>query len=116
MDLRPEVSQLVGRGRLPSSNSAIPTIQAWQEALEKIKPPVSDAEATALITLLPANDDECYGLAWTLVHIIESAPNWPLQDHLQDTTNPWIARLRRAGERKQTGQTGSRGGTGSERI
>jgi hypothetical protein len=94
--MRPEVKHLVGRGRLPSSNSNVSTIQAWQEGLEKITPPVSDSEAAALIELFPLYDDECYGLAWTLLHLIESAPDWPLEDYLHDRTNPWVARLRQA--------------------
>jgi hypothetical protein len=94
--MRPAVTQLVGKGRLPSSNSAIPVIREWQEALEKIERPVSDSEAAALLGLFPTNDDECYGIAWTLLHLVESAPNWPLQDCLQDRTNPWVARLRQA--------------------
>lgn len=94
--MRLEVKHLIGKGQLPSSDSGIPTIEQWQEALEKIKPPLSDEEAIALTRLFPTNDDECYGLAWTLIHLVETAPSWPLKDCLHDKCNPWIARLRQA--------------------
>jgi hypothetical protein len=94
--MRPEVQHLVGMGQLPSSASAIPIIQEWQEALENIKPPLSDEEAVALTKLLPNAEDECYGLAWTLIHLIETAPTWPLSHDIEESDNPWIARLRQA--------------------
>ena len=91
--MRPEVEELISRGRLPSSDSDFVKIQQWQETLEKINPPLSNEEAAALIELFPADEDECYGLAWTLVHIVETAPSWPLQECLENEGNPWIARL-----------------------
>ncbi|ADV62992.1 hypothetical protein Isop_2418 [Isosphaera pallida ATCC 43644] len=94
--MRPEIHQLVGKGRLPSSTSSIPIIEEWQTALEKIKPPLSDEEAVALSKLFPNSEDECFGLAWTLVHLVETAPSWPIQACLQDKSNPWIVRLRQA--------------------
>jgi hypothetical protein len=94
--IRPVVSQLVAQGVLPSSGSAIPKIEQWQAALEKVKAPLSDEEAAALLDLFPTTEDECYGLAWTLLHLVETAPGWPLQC-LNRKQGPWIARLRNAG-------------------
>lgn len=91
--MRLEVVRLIACGKLPSSTSEGAAIQGWQEALEGIATPVSDQEASALAMLFPDDDDECYGLAWSLIHLIESAPNWPLQDCLRDAMNPWIALL-----------------------
>jgi len=96
--MRPEITHLVGKGQLPSSGSDILAIQQWQQGLEKIKPPLSNEEAAALAGLFPTSDDECYGLAWTLVHLVETAPGWPLQECLQNRDNPWIARLRHAAQ------------------
>jgi hypothetical protein len=45
--------------------------------------------------------DDCYGVAWTLLHLIESAPGWPLHDCLQDIRNEWTERLRLRAERQQ---------------
>jgi hypothetical protein len=94
--MRSEVSHLVDMGPLPPSSSGAQRINDWQEAVERVKPPLTDEEAEALTSLFPANEDECYGLAWVLVHLVESAPNWPLEQCLQDRGNPWIASLRRA--------------------
>jgi hypothetical protein len=94
--MRPEIVQLVSKGPLPSLSSSITMIEGWHEALEKIKPPLSDEEAAALIGLFPAREDERYGLAWTLVHPVETTPNWPLREYLKDRDNPWIAHLRQA--------------------
>lgn len=55
-------------------------------------PPVTNEEARVLVTLF--GPDECYGLAWTLVHLIETAPGWPIADCLGGTGNEWIQRLR----------------------
>jgi hypothetical protein len=33
-------------------------------------------------------------MAWTLVHLVESAPGWPLLGQLPDLDNPWITLLR----------------------
>jgi hypothetical protein len=93
--MRPEVRNLLRIGPLPSSTSEIPVIQEWEDALEKITFPLSDEEAGELVALFPACEDECFGLAWTLLHLVESAPNWPIRECLQDTNNPWIVRLRK---------------------
>jgi hypothetical protein len=94
--MRPEVNNLISIGPLPSSTSEIPVIQGWQDALEAVAFPLSDEEAEAMIALFPSTDDDCFGLVWTLVHLVESAPNWPIMQCLQDTSNPWIVRLRKA--------------------
>jgi hypothetical protein len=91
--MREEVRALLRIGKLPASHSGIPVIQQWQEALEKITAPVSDEEAVALIALVPPEEDSCFGLAWTLVHLIETAPHWPIQQCLQNPANPWLLRL-----------------------
>lgn len=96
--MRREVTQLMKLGPLPRSSSDVQKIEQWQSALEKIEPPITDDEAAELISLFPPEDDECYGLAWTLVHLVETAPNWPLRDSLLDKGNPWIARLRQAAQ------------------
>jgi hypothetical protein len=96
--MRPEVLKLVSIGPLPSSSSELQRINEWQEAVERIQPPVSDVEAEALTALFPPREDECYGLAWVLIHLVETAPNWPLEHCLQDRCNPWIVSLRQAAQ------------------
>ena len=92
--MRPEITNLLTQGLLPRSKSDIQQIQAWQEAFEKITPPISDEEAASLTTLFQPIDDDCFGLAWSLIHLIETSPGWPLLSCLQQIDNPWITRLR----------------------
>ena len=37
--------------------------------------------------------DECFELEWRLIRLIESAPNWPLGDCLENPANVWIGLL-----------------------
>jgi hypothetical protein len=92
--MRPEVASLVRKGALPRSKDRPELIKEWQELLGKITRPISDEEAEALIGLFPASEDDCFGLAWSLIHLVESSPNWPLRRCLENRDNPWIALLR----------------------
>jgi hypothetical protein len=62
--------------------------------LEQVPKPISNKEAAALICLLPADDDDRFETVWKLVHLIETAPGWPLRDYLQNTDNYWVNLLR----------------------
>lgn len=82
-------------GTLPDSESALEgQLEKIHAALEKIARPVSREEAALLMTLF--GPDECYGLAWTLLHLIETAPgDLPFEcipAALRE--NEWINRLR----------------------
>jgi hypothetical protein len=79
---------------MPSSSKDTDGIADWQEALERIDAPISEEEAEGLIALLPVTCDDSFGLAWTLIHLIETAPNWPLETCLKDMRNPWVLLLR----------------------
>ena len=92
--MRPEVTHLVSKGPLPSSKAGVKQIKEWHEAFEKIKAPISDEEAKALTALFPGTEDDCFGLGWSLLHLVETCPHWPLHDCLHDVGRPWIARLR----------------------
>jgi hypothetical protein len=73
MSIRKEVREFVGRGPLPDSKSAsVEHLRELQEALEAITAPVTDDEAALLTTAF--GPDDCFGLAWTLLHLIETAP------------------------------------------
>jgi len=97
--IRNELDELLKSGALPSSTSAPERINETEELLSKITAPVTDEEARTLVELLPKDEDSCFGLVWTLIHLIETAPNWPLEECLFDTTSPWIAHLRNAAQR-----------------
>ena len=91
------VSGLLRLGPLPSSAAAtVPSIQAFQDLLSKVRTPITDEEACALVKLF--GPDDCFGLAWTLLHLIETAPGWPVEGALNGLEGEWIERHReRAG-------------------
>jgi hypothetical protein len=91
--IRPEIAELVSLGPFPSSkDTVVDVIDRQAELLKRIDRPVSDEEARELVKLF--GPDDYYGGAWTLVHLIETAPNWPLTDCLTDDSIEWIARLK----------------------
>jgi len=91
------ISALLGLGPLPSSATAtVPTMQAFDEQLSNVQTPVTDEEACALVKLF--GPDDCFGLAWTLLHLIETAPGWPVEGALDSLEGEWIDRLRERAE------------------
>jgi hypothetical protein len=96
--MRQEVIELGKLGPLPSSKTIIRE-QSGQQVIEKyenlimsLDKPITDAEARVLVNVL--GSDDAFGLVWPLVHLIESAPGWPLADCLRDPNNEWIQMLR----------------------
>ena len=54
--------------------------------------PVTDDEAALLIRCF--GPDDCFGLAWTLLHLIETAPGrLPLKAEPSPAENEWVRRL-----------------------
>jgi hypothetical protein len=90
--MRQEVREFVALGSLPDEQADEQQINQHEELLARITAPVTDEEAQALAEMF--GPDDCYGLAWTLLHLIETAPNWPLSGVLGDDGNEWIQRLR----------------------
>jgi hypothetical protein len=91
--IRKEVSDLMGLGSFPASKQVdLAVIDRQESLLASITPPVSDDEARELVKLF--GPDDYFGGAWTLIHLVESAPNWPLEDCLRDGSNEWILRLK----------------------
>ncbi len=99
--IRSAVGELVRLGAFPSSKGAdLLLIKRQEELLHRIRPPISDAEARELVKLF--GPDDYYGLAWTVLHLVEGAPNWPLADCLTSRSSEWIDRLRERVARKGT--------------
>jgi len=96
--MRSEVIELGRLGPLPSYKSALVDANAealvnkYADLIASIKTPVTDAEARVLVGIF--GPDECFEVEWRLVHLIETAPNWPLSDCLMDSGNEWIALLK----------------------
>jgi hypothetical protein len=71
-------------------------MQAFKSQLSKVQIPVTDKEACAMVRLF--GPDDCFGLAWTLLHLIETAPGWPVDGALNGLQGGWIVRLRQRAE------------------
>lgn len=76
--VRRQVSDFIALGKLPSEDGE--PDEALEEAVEQagalldlIERPVSDEEAHALAECF--GQDVCFGLAWSLLHLIETAPS-----------------------------------------
>jgi hypothetical protein len=97
LHVRNEVTEFLALGPLPPSRSADEThLTRLTEALMRISAPVSEEEAILLASAF--GPDECFGLAWTLIHLIESAPGGAPLDRIPMIDNEWIRLLReRAG-------------------
>ena len=115
--LRKEVVELGRLGPLPSHHDAdVALVERFQTLIEAIKKPVTDDEARVLVRCF--GPDDCYGLVWPLVHLVETAPNWPLADCLEDSSNEWIQMLRQRvrNVREATAQTQVNMMVGEEKL
>ena len=95
--MRQEVIELSKLGPLPESDRAVrenlqQIVEKYETLIASIKEPVSDEEARVLLRLF--GDDDCFGLVWPLIALIESAPGWPINDCLQNTGNEWVRLLK----------------------
>lgn len=89
--MREAISELVSRGPLPAEPGADPLrVEAYESLIRSIDAPVSLAEAQALMSVF--GPDECFGLAWALVTLIESAPGWPGNTDFS-ADNEWVQLL-----------------------
>jgi hypothetical protein len=75
--MRPEVERVVGLGRMPAETDSESDWTAWQDATGALPSAATDEEALALLDSLPLGEDSGFGLVWSLLHFIESAPSWP---------------------------------------
>ena len=93
MSIRSEVPQLIALGPFPASADADEhDIDRRGALLTNIKPPLTHEEAAAL--LLCFGPDEAFGLAWTLLHLIEATPGGvPISAKPQHSKNEWVRRL-----------------------
>ncbi len=75
----------------PSEEAEYAIISKQHELLQHIASPLTDDEARELVKLF--GPDEYFGGAWTILHLIETAPHWPLADCLVNESNEWVSRL-----------------------
>ena len=88
------VQDLLSLGHQLTADLSEETIELAGKSAELLQRPVSAHDAVALISLLPASGDSCYGLNWTILHAIESCPDWPIWSLLKAENHEWIDRLR----------------------
>ncbi|RLL67631.1 hypothetical protein [Streptomyces sp. Z26] len=91
MSIRREVEDLVDAGAFPSEEAAEEEIAETQRLLERITAPVTVEEAQVLTKSF--GFDDCYGLSWTLLHLIETAPNAMTAVYSENSGNPWVELL-----------------------
>jgi len=91
--VRTEVEELAKLGPLPSENEAeVAQLKRIEGLYRAIAKPITDHEARILVELF--GPDGCYGLASSFMHLIETAPGWPLKECLQQLNNDWKVELR----------------------
>ncbi len=102
MPIRKEIAELVELGPMPTSEKVtIGAVSKYETLLDSIQIPVTDDEARELVKVF--GEDDFFGLAWTLLHLIETAPSWPIEDCLLDRENDWTNRLRRRAKNARIG-------------
>lgn len=93
MNIRKEIEEMNALGPLPSEDSRdVELMKKYDKLYRSITPPVTDEEARILVKLF--GPDGGYGMASSLMHLIETSPGWPLKDCLGDLDNEWIVELR----------------------
>ncbi len=89
--MRPEVQAFVADGPLPDWDASEEEIDRCDQQLRAIAKPVTAEEAKALASCF--GPDDCYGVAWTLLHLIETGPNPVLTSKPAPGANEWHQRL-----------------------
>lgn len=74
MLIRQVVGDLVALGRMPDEDAEEEAIERWANTLKAIPPPLTDHEAVELAKCFPP--DMGYGLGFSLLHLLETAPGW----------------------------------------
>jgi hypothetical protein len=105
MPIRHQISDLISAGGLRSEDASHDEITKAQYLLEWIAEAVSDEEAPALA--IAFGPDDCDGLAWAVLHLIETASRattaqYPVESRRFGAAPPpprlWRARNRRPDE------------------
>lgn len=97
--MRPEFRELLLLGQLPPEDDLDEDeASRFVIALDGLQSAPTAEEAVALVSILPPDDSTSLGLAWSVLHAIEAAPEWPIWSALDDR-NWWVTLLRRRCER-----------------
>jgi hypothetical protein len=97
MSVQQGVRELESLGPLPSEEDASDEIlDRWEAALRAIHTPITDEEAVILCGLF--GPDDGYGLSWKLLHTVETAPGWFLEDAVSRAPTEWAEQFRKRHE------------------
>lgn len=100
--IRTEVQDLLELGSpqdedyYTENDDAVGELEEFQRRFERISGPVTSEEARALLAALPP--DDCFGYGWSLIHLIETAPESPVTQKPAEGSNPWVVVLWEAQE------------------
>ena len=87
------IQQLRDLGKLPRSSIATSTeLEKYESLIAKITLPLDNEDALVLIGLL--GPDDCFGLAWTIIHLVETAPDWPIDQRFEGLDAYWVGVLK----------------------
>ena len=95
--IRPAVQTLLRLGPFPSEQDDAVTAEDvgyYADLINTLKTPITNEEATQLVTLF--GNDNFWGIAGSLRHVVETAPDWPIWSCLTNVSNEWIQSLRQA--------------------
>jgi hypothetical protein len=91
--MREEIAKLLKMGPFPNEANVTPDIvDSYHNLLSAISRPVSLGEAKSLLALF--GTDDFFGVAWMLVHLIESCSEWSTDALIGVNDNIWITELR----------------------
>lgn len=100
MTIRDEIRKMIELGPLPAEEEASEEhLKAFEQATDAAEAAVGESgvtreEARALMACFGTTSDSCFGLAWGVLHLIESCPGDVPFDYTADTApNPWLRRL-----------------------
>ncbi|RZK27877.1 MAG: hypothetical protein EOO63_12455 [Hymenobacter sp.] len=94
MQVRKEIEALYQLGRLPDDSEDIGdgVLERYEALLGEIKSLSSPEEAEKIIALFPQTS--CFGLEWTLLHLLETTPGWPIIAVIEQCPSPeWKQRM-----------------------
>lgn len=88
MPIQQAIRELESLGPLPAEDDAADELlDQWEAALDSIQAPITDEEAVILCGLL--GPDLGYGLGWTLLRTVETAPGWFLEHAVVRAPAEW---------------------------
>lgn len=95
--MRHQVIELAKLGPLPSSDVAVresldQLVDNYARLIGAVEKPISDDEARVLVRIL--GPDDCFGLMWALIQLIETAPGWPLADCIETVHSEGVRLLK----------------------